>query len=99
LLYPILLAGKKLCTRGEQREKRAIKESGGKVITCTEEFTYVERAIRNRFITVYLAEITVMATDTVLIPIDKDIADIRKRAVAQTPYWLFRQQTQQESLT
>ncbi len=80
-----------LSIRGEQREKRTRKESGGKVITCTEAFTCVERAIRNRFITVYPAEITVMATDTSLISIDKDIVAIRKRAVARTVYWLFNQ--------
>lgn len=35
----------------------------------------------------YPTEITVMVADTDLISIDKDIADIRKQAVAQKTYW------------
>ncbi|KPV61637.1 MAG: Pyruvate kinase, alpha/beta domain [Candidatus Bathyarchaeota archaeon BA1] len=76
----------------ENRKK--IQESGGKILTCTEAFIGVERAIRNRFGTAYpteimaqtlrlfgegtkvAVEITVMAADAGLIPIDKDVIAI-----------------------
>mgnify|MGYP003876881729 CR=1 FL=1 len=83
---------------GEQRmseeNRRRIIENGGKVITGTEVFLGVGRAIRDRFGTAYpteimaqtlrlfgqgtkvAVEITAMAADAGLIPVDRDVIAI-----------------------
>ncbi|MEM2238828.1 MAG: pyruvate kinase alpha/beta domain-containing protein [Candidatus Bathyarchaeia archaeon] len=77
-----------------EENRRLIVANGGKVFTGTHVFMNVERAIRNKFNTVYpveimaqtlrlfcegmkvAVEITAMATDAGLIPVDKDVISI-----------------------
>ncbi len=77
-----------------EENRRLIEANGGRVFTGTHVFMNVERAIRNKFNTVYpveimaqtlrlfcegmkvAVEITAMAADAGLIPVDRDVISI-----------------------
>lgn len=77
-----------------EENRKVIETNGGKIFTGTHVFANVERAIRNKFNTVYpveimaqtlrlfgegmkvAVEITAMAADAGLIPVDRDVISI-----------------------